>query len=68
MNVRTLAQQDEVEPLGDEVSASRRQMQQWLKEKIARESCWVRVGVVPAMIAALAAVPAAVFAYLALRN
>jgi hypothetical protein len=43
MNVATLGQQDNLEPLGDNVSASRRQMQEWLKEKTAREYCWVRV-------------------------
>src|SRR5262249_11065038 len=33
MNVRTLSQQDDCEDLGDGVSASRRQMQEWLKKR-----------------------------------
>jgi hypothetical protein len=60
MNVTTLDQQDNPEPLGDDLSASRRQMQEWLSEKSAREFCWVRVGVIAAVIAAL-------FAFLAWR-
>jgi hypothetical protein len=61
MNVRTLAQQDErEEDLGDGIKASRREMQEWLREKTARESLWIRVGVI-------AAVAAAVFAFLAWR-
>ncbi|MGO9721753.1 MAG: hypothetical protein ACLPOA_14530 [Methylocella sp.] len=60
MNVTTLGQQDNLEPLGDGLSASRRQMQEWLREKSAREFCWVRVGVIAAVIAAL-------FAFLAWR-
>jgi hypothetical protein len=35
MNVRTLGQQDEPEPLGDNLSATRKEMQEWLKEKAA---------------------------------
>jgi len=49
MNVRTLGQQDDLETLGDNLSASRRQMQEWLKEKTARESWWLRVGVIAAV-------------------
>jgi hypothetical protein len=60
MNVSTLGEQDKSEPLGDGVSTSRRQMQDWLKQKSARESLWVRVGVI-------AAVLAAVFSFLGLR-
>jgi hypothetical protein len=53
MNVRTLARQDELEPLGGGISVSRRHMQEWLTEKGARESLWVRVGVIAAVVAAL---------------
>lgn len=53
MNVRDLAQQDELQPLGVGLSASRRQMQDWLTEKAAREKLWVRVGVIAAVLAAL---------------
>jgi len=47
MNGRDLAQQDELQPLGV------RQMQDWLTEKAARETLWVRVGVIAAVLAAL---------------
>lgn len=61
MNVRTLGQQDErEEDLGYGIKASRREMQEWLSEKTAREALWIRVGVI-------AAVLAAVFAFLAWR-
>jgi hypothetical protein len=53
MNVGDFAQQDELQPLAVGLSASRRQMQDWLKEKAARETLWVRVGVIAAMLAAL---------------
>jgi hypothetical protein len=53
MNVKDLAQQDELQPLGVGLSASRRQMQDWLTEKAARETLWVRVGVIAAVLAAL---------------
>jgi hypothetical protein len=53
MNVRDLAQQDELQPLGIGLSASRRQMQDWLTEKAARETLWVRVGAIAAVLAAL---------------
>ena len=41
------------EPVGDGLWATHQQMQEWLKEKSAREFCWVRVGVIAAIIAAL---------------
>ena len=53
MNDSDLAQQDEPQPLGVGLSASRRQMQDWLTEKAARETLWVRVGVIAAVLAAL---------------
>jgi len=53
MNVSSLDQQDKREPLGDNISASRRQMQGWLTEKAARESRWLRVGAIAAVVAAL---------------
>jgi hypothetical protein len=53
MNVRTLAQQDDLEPLGDDVRASRRQMQEWLTEKDALMFRWVKAGVILAGLAAL---------------
>jgi hypothetical protein len=66
IGVRTLGQMDDKEELGGGVRASGREMQDWLREKAAYESRWTRVGVITAVIAAIAAVPAAVFAYLAL--
>ena len=45
-NVRDLAEQDDLQALGVGLSASRRQMQDWLTEKAARETLWVRVGVI----------------------
>ena len=53
MNVRDPAQQDELQPLGVGLSATRRQMQDWLREKAARETLWVRVGAIAAVLAAL---------------
>jgi hypothetical protein len=53
MNVRDLAQQDELQPLGVGLSASRRQMQDWPVEKAARETLWIRDGVIAAVLAAL---------------
>ena len=53
INVGEFAQQDELQPLGFGLSASRRQMQDWLKEKAARETLWIRVGVIAALLAAL---------------
>ena len=53
MNVRDLAQQDELQPLGVGLSATRRQMQDWLREKAARETLWVRVGAIAAVLAAV---------------
>jgi hypothetical protein len=52
MNVGDLAQQDELQPLGFGLLASRRQMQDWLTEKAARETLWVRVGTIAAVLAA----------------
>jgi len=54
MNVGDLAQpEDELQPLGLGLSASRRQMQDWLTEKAVRETLWVRVGVIAAVLAAV---------------
>ncbi len=53
MNVADFAQQDELQPLGVGLSASRRQMQDWLTEKAERETLWIRVGVIAAVLAAL---------------
>jgi hypothetical protein len=53
MNVKDLAEQDELQPLGAGLSASCRQMQEWLTEKATRETLWVRVGVIAAVLAAL---------------
>ena len=53
MGVRTLGHQEDCEDLGDGVSASHRQIRQWLKEKTRRETLWVRVGVIAAVLAAL---------------
>ena len=52
-NVGDLAQQHELQPLGFGLSASRRQMQDWLTEKAARETLWVKVGAIAAVLAAL---------------
>jgi hypothetical protein len=53
MNAGDFAQQDELHPLGVGLAASRRQMQGWLTEKAARETLWVRVGVIAAVLAAV---------------
>ena len=53
MGVRTLAQEDDTEPIGDGLSASRREMQAWLTEKSEAEALWVRVGVIAALVAAI---------------
>ena len=53
MNVGELAREDELQPLGFGLSVSRRQMQDWLTEKAAREALWIRVGVIAAVLAAL---------------
>ena len=53
LNFGDFAQQDELQPLGMGLSASRRQMQDWLTEKAARETLWLRVGVIAAVLAAL---------------
>jgi len=53
MAVRTLGHQDDCEDLGDDVWASHRQIRQWLKEKTWRETLWVRVGVIAAVLAAV---------------
>jgi hypothetical protein len=53
MNVEDLAQQDGLQPLGVGLSASRQQIQDWLREKAAREILWVRVGVIAAVLAAV---------------
>ena len=53
MNVEDLAQQDEIQPFGVGLSASRQQIQDWLREKAAREILWVRVGVIAAVLAAV---------------
>jgi hypothetical protein len=53
MNVEDLAQQNELQPLGVGLSASRQQIQDWLREKAAREILWVRVGVIAAVLAAV---------------
>jgi len=51
MNV--LGQQDVPQPLGDGLSASPRQMQEWLADRDARLSCWMKTGVIAAVIAAV---------------
>jgi hypothetical protein len=53
MNVEDLAQQNELQPHGVGLSASRQQIQDWLREKAAREILWVRVGVIAAVLAAV---------------
>jgi hypothetical protein len=52
---------------GDDVSASPREMQQWLAEKNVRDAWWVEAGVFVAIAGAVIAAVAAVFAYLAWR-
>ena len=58
MNVRALGQQDEVEPLGDNISASRRDMQEWLKQKAAADKRWIITAAIAAVVAALIALGA----------
>ena len=60
MNVRSLAEQDELQDLGDGIKAPLRGMQEWLNEKAAREALWIRGGVIAAVLAAM-------FAFLAWR-
>ena len=52
-NVGDFAKQEELQPLGIGLSVSRRQIQDWLTEKAAPETLWVRVGVIAAVLAAL---------------
>jgi hypothetical protein len=61
MNVRTLGQMDaREEDLGDGIKATPREIRDWVNEKKAREALWIRIGVIAAVIAA-------VFAFLAWR-
>jgi len=53
LGVNPLEQQDGLEALGDGLYASRRQMQEWLKEKASHESRWIKAGVFVAALAAL---------------
>ena len=65
MGVTAFDQEDASEPLGGGVSASRRQMQEWLKERDTRQSRWVNTGVIAALIAAVGTVIAIFVAVLA---
>jgi hypothetical protein len=57
--VRSFDQQDMKEVrLGDGLTASGREMREWLHEKASRESCWIRAGVIIAGLAALFALAA----------
>ena len=67
MNVRTLAQQNDPEPLGGDLSASPRQMQDWLAERAARQSRWMKTGVIAAVIAAVGTVIAILVSVLTWR-
>ena len=67
MAVRTLAQQDDREPLGEGLTASRQEMQEWLRQKAAREAWWLRVATIAAVAAAVIALAAALIAYEAWR-
>ena len=58
MNVRGLGQQDETEPLGDNVSASPRDMQEWLKQKAAADKWWIITVAIASVVAALIALGA----------
>lgn len=50
MNVRTLGQQDQrEEDLGDGIRASRREIQEWLSAKTARERATWKVWIAPAL-------------------
>lgn len=40
-------------PLGNGAEASRGAIEQWLRQKAAREALWVRVGVAAAVVAAI---------------
>jgi len=52
--VRALGQQNEPEEdLGDGLLASGKQMRGWLSEQAAREACWLRFGVIAAVLAAI---------------
>jgi hypothetical protein len=61
MNVRGLGQQDEIEPLADKISASRRDVQEWSKEKAAADKRWIMAAAVAAVLAALIAVGALIY-------
>jgi hypothetical protein len=53
MNVRTLAQQDEQELLGDGLWAPHKEMQEWFKEKAAGERCLMIAATIAAGAAAI---------------
>jgi hypothetical protein len=53
MGVSNLGDGAKLEPLGGDLSASHREMQEWLKDQDAHQSYWVKAGVIAATIAAL---------------
>ena len=68
LGVSKLGQQELSEEIADGLWATRRQIEQWLAEKDAAQARWVKVGTWAGIIAAIAAIAAALFAYLAWRG
>jgi hypothetical protein len=66
IGVRSLDQQDKKEePLGEGVKASGREMREWLAEEAARQACWLKAGVIVAVIFGLVSVIGAVVSVVA---
>jgi hypothetical protein len=55
MNVTALSDLEKTEPIGEGVNAPVSQIKAWVDEKERREACWLRVGVIAAIAAAVIA-------------
>jgi hypothetical protein len=64
MSVTNLAQEDEPVPLGDGLSAKRKDIQEWLKEKAADDRWWMKTAAIAAVAAAIASIAAAIISLL----
>jgi hypothetical protein len=64
--VRTFDQQDKKEePLGEGLMASGREMSDWLTEKAAQQTWWLKAGVIVAVVFGLVSVVGAVVSVMA---